>query len=418
MDIQSIKRRFGIVGNNPELNHALEIALQVANTDLAVLITGESGVGKEIFSKIIHEGSPRKHESFIAVNCGAIPEGTIDSELFGHEKGAFTGANDMRKGYFEQVDKGSIFLDEVGEMPLSTQARLLRVLESKEFIKVGSSKTQKTDVRVIAATNSDLLAAIRKGKFRDDLFYRLNTVPIKVPALRDRKEDILVLFRKFCVDFADKYNSQVIQLDDEAKHFLTNYKWPGNVRELKNIAEQMSVLSKGKSVGVEELRTFLPDNPQSNDLMLHDDPVGNSISEREILYKVLFDMKHDLNDLKKVVFELVRRGEINESDLPSSLKQVSDSSTIQQDIKALGVSGNQEPISTERSEKPVIIDHQGDNYAVETVEESLSIAEKEKELISKALTKHKGRRRNAALDLGISERTLYRKIKEYDLEEN
>src|ERR1035437_9045420 len=307
MEIQSIKNRFGIIGNSPALNYALEVAIQVANTDLTVLIFGESGVGKEIFSHIIHSLSARKHNPFIAVNCGAIPEGTIDSELFGHEKGSFTGASDSRKGYFETVNGGTIFLDEIGEMPHGTQARLLRVLEAGEYIRVGSSKVQKTDVRVIAATNKDLLEFTHSGRFREDLYYRLNTVPIRVPALRDRKEDIPLLFRKFAADFADKYKSPSVQLDEEAKNALINYPWPGNVRELKNIAEQISVLSKDKQINAETLRRFLPETSYNRLPVLASGNPSNLkefTNEREILYKLFFDMKKDVNELKRMVYEM------------------------------------------------------------------------------------------------------------------
>jgi transcriptional regulator with GAF, ATPase, and Fis domain len=310
MDQQQIKNRFGIIGNSPSLNYALQVAEQVANTDLTVLIYGESGVGKEVFSQIIHALSARKHNPFIAVNCGAIPEGTIDSELFGHEKGSFTGAMDSRKGYFETVNGGTIFLDEIGEMPLGTQARLLRVLETGEYIRVGSSKVQKTDVRVIAATNKDLYHGTQNGKFREDLYYRLNTVPIRVPALRDRKEDLVLLFRKFCVDFAEKYKTSPVQLDEEAKSTLLSYTWPGNVRELKNIAEQVSVLSKDKNIGAQDLKRFLPENRQNNMLpVLASQGNGQSQqefgSERDIMYKLFFDMKKDVTELKKMFLEIL-----------------------------------------------------------------------------------------------------------------
>src|SRR6187401_529373 len=315
-DIQSIKNRFGIIGNSPALNYALSTAVQVANTDLSVLIVGESGVGKEVFSMIIHALSPRKHNPFIAVNCGAIPEGTIDSELFGHEKGSFTGAVDSRKGYFETVNGGTIFLDEIGEMPLGTQARLLRVLETGEFIRVGSSKVQKTDVRVIAATNKDLLEFTQAGKFREDLYYRLNTVPIRVPALRDRKEDILLLFRKFASDFADRYKTNSVQLMDDARNVLINYTWPGNVRELKNIAEQISVLSTEKNISADTLRTFLPEHNYSRLPVLASGNGSVSQSEfaneREILYKLFFDMKKDVNELKKMFFDLLQNPNVNQ----------------------------------------------------------------------------------------------------------
>ncbi len=413
MDQQSIKNRFGIIGNSPALNHALNVAIQVANTDLSVLINGESGVGKEIFSQIIHSLSSRKHNPFIAVNCGAIPEGTIDSELFGHEKGSFTGAVDSRKGYFETVSGGTIFLDEIGELPLGTQARLLRVLETGEYIRVGSSKVQKTDVRVIAATNKDLLESTHNGRFREDLYYRLNTVPIRVPALRDRKEDILLLFRKFAIDFADKYKTTSVQLSEEAKNSLINYGWPGNVRELKNIAEQISVLSIDKNISAEQLRSFLPDHNYSRLPVL----AGGSGSvsqtefanEREILYKLFFDMKKDVNELKKMFFDLLQN--------PSMAQH---SGAFRNDMpmhKELNTASNGN--SYMQSSSPVILNNNNNNDNIqhhEDVEESLSIVDKEKELIIKALKKHRGKRRDASLDLGISERTLYRKLKEYDIE--
>jgi DNA-binding NtrC family response regulator len=408
MELQSIKNRFGIIGNSPALNHALHVAAQVANTDLSVLINGESGVGKEVFSQIIHALSARKHNHFIAVNCGAIPEGTIDSELFGHEKGSFTGAVDSRKGYFETVNGGTIFLDEIGEMPLGTQARLLRVLEAGEYIRVGSSKVQKTDVRVIAATNRELLDSVQAGKFREDLYYRLNTVPIKVPALRERKEDIPLLFRKFVSDFADKYKTTPVQLDDDAKDVLINYTWPGNVRELKNIAEQMSVLSTNKNISGATLKSFLPDHNYSRLPVLAGGAGSVSqtefANEREILYKLFFDMKKDVNELKKMFFDLLQN---------PSIAQHAPVFTGEPGMKEL----NAHP-GGHQSSQPVII-HQDNGHIQhhEDVEESLSIVDKEKELIIKALKKHKGKRKDASLDLGISERTLYRKLKEYDIEE-
>ncbi len=416
MELQQVKQRFGIIGDSPALNNALKVAMRVAETDLSVLITGESGVGKEAFSKIIHTLGARKHNPFIAVNCGAIPEGTIDSELFGHEKGAFTGAHDSRKGYFEQVDEGTIFLDEIGEMPLGTQARLLRVLESKELIKVGSSKVKKINVRVIAATNRELLTAIGKGKFREDLYYRLSTVPISVPSLRERKEDIPLLFRKFCADFADTYRTSPVRLDEEALRLLLSYSWPGNVRELKNIADQVSVLSKEKTLTKEELFQYLPQARQSNlPVRLSDiEKDSDGLSERDLLYKVLFDMKNDLNDLKKVVYELTQGkydlGDVSPKDLPNSLMQYSPEDRSRSELKTLDMgirSGRQ---------APVIINEE-DHYEAETIDESLSLEDNEKQLILKALEKHKGKRKYAALDLGISERTLYRKIKEYDIKE-
>jgi DNA-binding NtrC family response regulator len=410
MDIQSIKNRFGIIGNSPALNYALQVAVQVANTDLTVLIYGESGVGKEAFSLIIHALSARKHNPFIAVNCGAIPEGTIDSELFGHEKGSFTGAVDSRKGYFETVNGGTIFLDEIGEMPLGTQARLLRVLETGEFIRVGSSKVQKTDVRVIAASNKDLMDLVNQGRFRQDLYYRLNTVPIRVPALKDRQEDIVLLFRKFAVDFAEKYKTTPVQLDDDAKNLLINYPWPGNVRELKNIAEQISVLSQEKSVTGNELRKFLPQH-SDNRLPVLASSNGHShefANEREILYKLFFDMKKDVNELKKMFLEVLQN--------PSMVAQ---SQHLINELKDAKPHELMQPVQQQtvfQPSQPVLV-HSGDIHEHEEVEESLNIMDKEKELIIKALKKHRGKRKDAALDLGISERTLYRKLKEYDIEE-
>ncbi len=409
MDLQLIKNRFGIIGNSPALNHALNIATQVANTDLSVLINGESGVGKEVFSQIIHALSARKHNPFIAVNCGAIPEGTIDSELFGHEKGSFTGAVDSRKGYFETVNGGTIFLDEIGELPLGTQARLLRVLEAGEYIRVGSSKVQKTDVRVIAATNKELLEFTQKGRFREDLYYRLNTVPILVPALRDRKEDIPLLFRKFVADFADKYKAPAVQLDEDAKEVLINYPWPGNVRELKNIAEQISVLSQNKNISAAQLKKFLPEN-NFNRLPVLSGGAGvvsqtEFANEREILYKLFFDMKKDVNELKKMFFDLLQNPNIPNR-APMFADELNEYATPNGNVQ-------------QQSSQPVLLHHnsQNDIHQHEDIEESLSIMDKEKELIIKALKKHKGKRKDASLDLGISERTLYRKLKEYDIEE-
>ena len=412
MDLQVIKNRFGIIGNSPSLNHALGTAVQVANTDLSVLIVGESGVGKEIFSQIIHSLSNRKHNPFIAVNCGAIPEGTIDSELFGHEKGSFTGAVDSRKGYFETVNGGTIFLDEIGELPLGTQARLLRVLEAGEYIRVGSSKVQKTDVRVVAATNRELLEAAQSGRFREDLYYRLNTVPIHVPALRERKEDIPLLFRKFAVDFAERYKTSPVQLDDSARNLLMEYTFPGNVRELKNIAEQISVLSKDKNISDKELHQFLPENNFNRLPVL----IGGSghvsqtefANEREILYKLFFDMKKDVTELKKMFFEMLQNpgGGMQRAPVYTQEPMMNDFN------KSIGQSALVQPT------QPMYLNQNGnDIHHHEEVEESLSIMEKEKELIIKALKKHKGKRKDASLDLGISERTLYRKLKEYDIEE-
>jgi DNA-binding NtrC family response regulator len=408
-DIQSIKNRFGIIGNAAELNYALQVAAQVANTDLTVLIFGESGVGKEAFSMIIHTLSARKHNPFIAVNCGAIPEGTIDSELFGHEKGSFTGAVDSRKGYFETVNGGTIFLDEIAELPLGTQARLLRVLETGEFIRVGSSKVQKTDVRIIAATNKDLLESVNNGKFRQDLYYRLNTVPIRVPALKDRKDDIILLFRKFAVDFAEKYKAVPVQLDDDAKNLLINYTWPGNVRELKNIAEQISVLSQDKQVNARELAKYLPEHINRLPVLVHSNGQGvqEFANEREILYKLFFDMKKDVTELKRMFLEVLQNPSLiaQNPNLMNQLQELKTSELIQPMNQPV-----LQPV------QPVLMHNDGIHDHVE-VEESLNIMDKEKELIIKALKKHRGKRKDAALDLGISERTLYRKLKEYDIEE-
>jgi DNA-binding NtrC family response regulator len=417
MEIQSIKNRFGIIGNSPALNYALEVAIQVANTDLTVLIFGESGVGKEIFSHIIHSLSARKHNPFIAVNCGAIPEGTIDSELFGHEKGSFTGAVDSRKGYFETVNGGTIFLDEIGELPLGTQARLLRVLEAGEFIRVGSSKVQKTDVRVIAASNKDLLELIDRGKFREDLYYRLSTVPIRVPALRDRKEDTPLLFRKFAVDFAERYNTSPVQLDEEAKNLLISYGWPGNVRELKNIAEQISVLSQNKQVSGSELKRFIPESPNNRfpALIPGNNGAGSHefSNEREILYKLFFDMKKDVTELKKMFVEILQHPAIasgQHSAYMNELKELTPQEVFQPPAIVP---------SNFNSSQPVVLHNNNNNdiHHHEEIEESLSIMDKERELIIKALKKHKGKRKDASSDLGISERTLYRKLKEYDITE-
>ncbi len=422
MDLQSLKNRFSIIGNTPSLNHALNTAEQVAATDLTVLIVGESGVGKEVFSQIIHSLSARKHNPFIAVNCGAIPEGTIDSELFGHEKGSFTGAVDSRKGYFETVSGGTIFLDEIGEMPLGTQARLLRVLETGEFIRVGSSKVQKTDVRVIAATNRELMEFTQKGKFREDLYYRLNTVPIRVPSLRDRKEDVPLLFRKFVVDFAEKYKTKPIFLDEEARALLTTYSWPGNVRELKNIAEQISVLSTTDQINAKILSGFLPAATKHNmPMVTGGSPLGEFANEREILYKLFFDMKKDVNELKKMFFEILQNpsiagqnGNFTRESIMNELKEDLLQNNITNPLPSQ-VSTNNLPAVQIANTQPLIIDNDLQGHF--EVEESLNIMDKEKELILKALKKHRGRRKDAATDLGISERTLYRKIKEYNIEE-
>lgn len=427
--LQSIKQRFGIIGRSKLLDRALETAVRIANTDISVLITGESGVGKEVFSKIIHSLSHRKHNKFIPVNCGAIPEGTINSELFGHEKGAFTGSAGERKGYFETVNGGTIFLDEIGEMPLETQAFLLRILESGEFLKVGSSTPQTTDVRVIAATNVDLTERIRKGRFREDLYYRLNTVHIKVPALRERPEDILMLFRKFTLDAADKYRANIIQLDDKARLLLKNYTWPGNVRELKNLAEQVTVLANNPLVTAEELLEFNPQLMKRHLPMIPDAANGDSspLPEREILYKFLFDMKKDLSDLKSLVFELIRTNDLNVPDVSSfqqlktpALARPSSSSDYPLDFEEFVPEQNHHtefyPPPSADSNRPIIIDPNERQYEqTEVVEENLNMADHEKELIRKALKKHNNRRKDAASDLGISERTLYRKIKQYDL---
>ena len=407
MELQKIKQRFGIIGNLQLLNRAIDIAAQVSPTDLSVLITGESGTGKESFPQIIHSFSTRKHGKYIPVNCGAIPEGTIDSELFGHEKGSFTGAHDSRQGYFEVADKGTIFLDEVAELPLSTQVRLLRVLESGEFMRVGSSKIQKTDVRVIAATNINLIRAIEDNKFREDLYYRLNTVPIIIPPLRDRKEDVYLLFRKFATDFAERYRMPPISLDDEARKMLDNYEWPGNVRQLKNITEQLSVIEEKRIISADVLKRYLPDYyPNKLPALYRNDLVDEKTfsSEREILYKVLFDMKNDLNNLKKLVHEIIDKGEEtrHSDDIDHVLRNINSktSSIINSptSVKTINSADNTDIEDTE-----------------EFIEESLSIEDKEKELIRKALERHNGKRKYAAQELGISERTLYRKIKEYDI---
>ncbi len=426
MDLQSIKNRFGIIGNSPALNHALNTAVQVANTDLTVLIVGESGVGKEAFSQIIHSLSARKHNPFIAVNCGAIPEGTIDSELFGHEKGAFTGAVDSRKGYFETVNGGTIFMDEIGEMPLGTQARLLRVLETGEFIRVGSSKVQKTDVRVIAATNRELLEFAQKGRFREDLYYRLSTVPIRVPSLRDRKEDIPLLFRKFVVDFAERYKMTAVQLEEDAKTLLIQYPWQGNVRELKNIAEQISVLSPNPVITANEMRRFLPEKPGNRlPVLAGQAPTAEFSNEREILYKLFFDMKKDVTELKKMFLDILQNPSLVNSAANYTRESLMNDYHPNGDAAPMiNAPVMQQPVNTQPSILPsgsgntsAVLLHDDDIHHHEEVDESLNIMDKEKELIIKALKKHKGKRRDASLDLGISERTLYRKLKEYDIDE-
>ncbi|MCB0430254.1 MAG: sigma-54-dependent Fis family transcriptional regulator [Flavobacteriales bacterium] len=408
MKIQEVKQRFGVIGNSPLLDRAIEIAIQVAPTDMTVLITGESGTGKEVFPQIIHHLSKRKHGTLIAVNCGAIPEGTIDSELFGHEKGSFTGAHDARKGYFEVANGGTIFLDEVAELPLSTQVRLLRVLESGEFLRVGSSKVIKTDVRVVAATNVNLTQAVATGKFREDLYYRLNTVPIRVPSLRDRKEDIYLLFRKFTADFADKYKMPPIRLSDDAVVLLENYRWPGNVRQLRNIAEQMSIIEQSREIDANRLNGYLPADQGSQLPVLVDggEESQQSFSERELLYKVLFDMKRDMTDLKKLVADLMHGG-------TQGQEMTAEKSQIIRRLyadEAHVPSASLHPAPVQTEDEVTHIDEHED-----VTEESLSLVDKEVELIKKALEKHKGRRKKAAEELGISERTLYRKIKEYGM---
>ncbi len=415
MNLQSIKQRYGIVGRSEQLELALKTALRVAPTDLTVLIHGESGVGKESISKIIHDYSPRKHNSFIAINTGAIPEGTINSELFGHEKGAFTGATSERKGYFESVNKGTIFLDEIGEMPLDTQAYLLRVLESGEYIKVGSSKVLKTDVRVVAATNVDLLKKVQKGKFRQDLYYRLNTVPIKVPSLHERREDINLLFRKFAGDFADKYSKDPISLDETGKKIIENYRWPGNIRELKNLVEQLSVLTEDHLISGIDLVDFAPHLTKRNLPATLGSDTKSDFEEREILYKFLFDMKGDLNDLKNMFYELVQK---NDLEMPTKdFKTIDKIPRTAYPVPShqLEIDRTTEEQYNEYDENTVILNRPGEFSNAEEVDESLSLDEKTKELIQKALKKHKGKRKDAAEELGISERTLYRKIKEYEI---
>jgi len=411
LEIQNVKQRFGIIGNSAFLNNAVRVAMQVAPTDMSVLINGESGSGKESFSKIIHHLSPRKHGQFIAINCGSIPEGTIDSELFGHEKGSFTGAHESRKGYFEVTNGGTIFLDEIGEMPLGTQARLLRVLENGEFIKVGSSKVQKTDVRVVAASNVNLLVKVEQGKFREDLYYRLSTVPIYVPPLRERGKDTELLFRKFASDFAEKYKVKPISLTEEAKNLLLKYRFPGNIRQLKNLVEQISVLSSDhKEITPDVLSQYIP--KETNLPALYKDQPGKDISEREILYKILFDLRKDMNDLKKVVLE--------SSNNPAQASQIVKEHAglfegIHDEIKH-----DHEPVTLNlnAAETPVVSEEEEvQDITHEAEDDSLSIVKKEKELIMRALRKNNNKRKYAARDLGISERTLYRKIKEYELEE-
>ena len=412
ISLQTLKQRFQIIGNRTGLNRALEKSIQVAPTDISVLVTGESGVGKEVIPKIAHQLSHRKHSKFIAVNCGAIPEGTIDSELFGHEKGAFTGATQTRAGYFEVADGGTIFLDEVGELPLTTQVRLLRVLENGEFIKVGSSKVQKTNVRIVAATNVNMQEAIRKNKFREDLYYRLSTVEINLPPLRERTDDIHLLFRKFCSDFAQKYNMPTIKLEDQAVHTLINYNWSGNIRQLKNIAEQLSVLEENRTISKAVLQDYLPNTFDNLPAIISDKSKKSDFNnEREILYKVLFDMKGDLNDLKKLTLELMQTSNINEfkknnEQLINKVYKEDDFSN-QDNIEIVDLENNKSNNKDFNDEFDYI-------QEVKAIE-SLSIQEKELELIKKSLEKHDGKRKLAAKELGISERTLYRKIKQFNL---
>ena len=398
IDIQSIKQRFGIIGNDPALNRAIEVAVQVAATDLTVFINGESGTGKDVFPQIIHQNSVRKHGPYFAINCGAIPEGTIDSELFGHEKGSFTGAYDTRKGYFEVADGGTLFLDEVGELPLATQARLLRVLENGEFIKVGSSKIQKTNVRVVAATNVDIPMAIEKGRFREDLYYRLNTVPIHIPALRERKDDIKLLFRKFASDFAEKYHIPAVTLTPEALTMFENYRWDGNIRQLKNVTEQISIIETERIITPEILKNYLP-KQTALPAIFKDESKADSISERDILYKVLFDMKKDIAELRKTVDEL-------------TAGQIPTTTQIATPIKATVINSSRNTNLVEyENTQDAEVEYLQEKPAID----NLSLQDKENEVIIKALQKHNGKRKDAAKELGISERTLYRKIKEYNI---
>lgn len=420
MTLQQVKQRFGIIGNAPMLNRALEVAIQVAPTDISVLVTGESGTGKEIIPQVIHNLSSRKHKEYIAVNCGAIPEGTIDSELFGHEKGSFTGAAGSRQGYFEVADGGTIFLDEVAELPMQTQVRLLRVLETGEFLRVGSSKVIKTNVRVVAATNENMQDAITTGKFREDLYYRLSTVPVSLPPLRDRGEDVHLLFRKFASDFADKYRMPTIRLKDDAVVLVNNYSWPGNIRQLKNVVEQISVIETERDLDAQTLRQYLPTiQPKSNMLVQRESE--ESISERELMYKFLFDMKKDLTELKKLVVEIINKG----GSFTVTGDQVELINRLYADVDAAPLDKAKliAPPATEKAvvqEVPYVhheVEPEEEYEAHEVVEESLSLENQEKDLIRKALEKHRGKRKYAAMELGISERTLYRKIKEYNLAE-
>lgn len=413
MNLQQVKQRFGIIGNAPLLNRALEIAMQVAPTDISVLVTGESGTGKEIIPQVIHQLSSRKHGEYIAVNCGAIPEGTIDSELFGHEKGAFTGASGSREGYFQVADGGTIFLDEVAELPMQTQVRLLRVLETGEFIRVGSSKVLKTNVRVVAATNENMQKAIASGKFREDLFYRLSIVPISLPPLRERKDDIHLIFRKFSADFADKYRMPAIRLGEDAVQLLNTYHWPGNIRQLKNVVEQISVIETDREIDAFKLRSYLPEKMESSPAVI-DKASEESFSDRELMYKFLFDMKGDLNELKKLVLEIIN----NNGNIELSKDQSAYVNRMFSDVNDYNGTRSLPPPTKAEENYDTHIYHPNDteDYEIhEEVEESLSLEDREKELIKKALEKHRGKRKYAAEELGISERTLYRKIKEYDL---
>ncbi len=426
MNLQAVKQRFGIIGRSESLDRALNVAVRVAPTELTCLINGESGVGKEAFSKIIHELSKRKHNKFIAINTGALPSGTINSELFGHDKGAFTGATSDRKGYFETVDGGTIFLDEIGEMPLDTQAYLLRVLESGEFLRVGSSKVLKTDVRIVAATNVDLMEKIKKGKFREDLYYRLNTVPIHVPSLSERREDIYMLFRRFAIDFAEKYHTDSIQMDDQARLLFENYRWPGNIRELKNAVEQLSVLSENKMISAERLIDLIPNITKRNlpaTIRDTDGEGGSSFAEREIIFKFLYEMKNDLSDLKSLVYELIRTNDLDVPDV-NTMRQLSSATDkldrMYDNMDTRPSPAEPRPYFNDNDEsRPIILDkHSASQYdESEVVEELLSLEAMEKDMITKALKKYKGRRKDAAKELGISERTLYRKIKQYEIEE-
>ncbi len=414
MNLQQVKQRFGIIGNSPLLNRALEVAIQVATTDISILVTGESGTGKEIIPQVIHQLSARKHGEYIAVNCGAIPEGTIDSELFGHEKGSFTGASGSRQGYFEVANGGTIFLDEVAELPMQTQVRLLRVLETGEFIRVGASKPIKTNVRVVAATNENMQKAISSGKFREDLFYRLNIIPISLPPLRNRQEDIHLIFRKFASDFADKYKMPAIKLTPEGAEALTNYKWPGNIRQLRNLVEQVSVIETEREIDGHKLTFYLPKDEETSPQII-DSKSNETFSDRELMYKFLFDMKKDLGELKKLVLELISQN----GDISLNTDQSAMVNRLYQEINTPSSTLLLTNTLTEKNPEPAIQDyHRNDTVDIEVheeIEESLSLEDREKELIKKALEKHRGKRKYASEELGISERTLYRKIKEYNL---